>query len=53
VSEILFVLALAIACPVIALGGFYLGYERGVKHTEQRWSDAVGRAEDARRGGHA
>lgn len=31
---------------IIAPGALYrLGYSRGVKDTEQRWSDAVGRVE--------
>lgn len=37
--------------PIICLavliafgGGFYLGYENGVKETERRWSEAVAKA---------
>jgi hypothetical protein len=30
-------------------GGAAYGYLAGVKETERRWSDAVGRADDARR----
>ena len=32
---------------------WFAGYSIGVRDTEERWSEAVGRAEDRRRGGVA
>ena len=46
-------MTVVIVCAVLVLGAFLagltLGERMGVRETERRWSDAVGRADDARR----
>ncbi len=38
--------AIALACVVAVLAALGLAYELGVRHTEERWSDAVNRKND-------
>jgi len=40
---VLFWHALPLVVAGVALWVYSLGYDRGVKHTEERWSDAVNR----------
>jgi hypothetical protein len=48
--EAIWLVLFAIACTCTA-GGILIGHKLGVKETEERWSDAVAKAEWARKYG--